>query len=172
MDARDAVLREWSDRLEFPTAGHWTVNAIQPVIKEWVGRQFGVVSFHLTQVLSGHGCFGKYLCERSKREPTPACHHCNSIEDTAQHTLAECPGWEEHRNELVAVVGGDLSLQAIIKTMTQNKTCFKAMISFCEAVMAEKELAERAREEDIDAHPLRRKRAGRRRVAHDRRLPP
>ncbi|XP_063620671.1 uncharacterized protein LOC134793075 [Cydia splendana] len=126
----------------------------------------------LEEVLSGHGCFGKYLCEKSKREPTPACHHCNSAEDTAQHTLADCPSWVAPRNNLVATIGADLSLPTVVKAMTENKPCWKAMTTFCEVVMTQKEAAERAREEDVDAHPLRRKRARRRRVAHDRRLPP
>lgn len=65
----------------------------------------------MTQVLTGHGCFGEYLC-RIKKERTTACHHCEEAVDTAQHTLAECPAWVEERRVLTDIVSGDLSLQS------------------------------------------------------------
>ncbi|KAJ0182645.1 hypothetical protein K1T71_002014 [Dendrolimus kikuchii] len=65
-------------------------------------------------VLTGHGCFGRYLC-RIGREPTTGCHHCrDSFEDTALHTRQVCSVWEEERRALVASVGLDLSLSAVV----------------------------------------------------------
>ena len=51
-----------------PTAGLATVEAIRPVLEDWLERRHGSLSFRVTQVLPGHGCFGKYLC-RIDREP-------------------------------------------------------------------------------------------------------
>jgi hypothetical protein len=50
--------------------------------------------------------------------------------------------------------------------MVGNERAWKAVASFCEAVMSQKEAAEREREEDALAGPLRRRREGRRRRAH------
>jgi len=72
------------------TFGKRTVEAIRPCLEEWLDRAQGEVTFRLAQVLTGHGCFGAYLC-RIGRELTTACHHCEAVSDTAQHTLAECP---------------------------------------------------------------------------------
>lgn len=49
------------------------------------------VTFRLTQVFTGHGCFGVYL-HRIGREPTMQCHHCED-QDSAQHMLTECRAW-------------------------------------------------------------------------------
>ncbi|KAL0818000.1 hypothetical protein ABMA28_008542 [Loxostege sticticalis] len=118
-------------------------------------------------VLTGHGCFGNYL-HKIGREESPSCHECGAAVDTAQHTLAVCPGWEEQRRVLVGAVGQDLSLPSIVNAMLDDERAWKAMASFCETVMSQKEAAEREREDDPSAPPLRRRRRGRRRRAYDR----
>jgi hypothetical protein len=94
------------------------------------------------------------------------------VEDTAQHTLEVCPAFSEERARLSVHVGPDVSLPAVIKSMVDSERSWQAAVSFCEEVMRQKETAERAREDDIAADQRRRKRPGRRRLAHDRRLPP
>ncbi|CAH2092498.1 unnamed protein product [Euphydryas editha] len=169
---RDAAIAEWEGRLERPSAGHRTIEAIRPVLRQWLARRHGVLTFRATQVLSGHGCFGGYLCRVAGREPSPRCHHCRDCSDeSAQHVLEVCPAWEEEREALKRVVGTDLSLPAVISAMVGSERCWDAVLAFCERVMSEKEAAERVREDTTDL-PLRRKRTGRRRQAHDRRLPP
>ncbi|KAJ8724789.1 hypothetical protein PYW07_015747 [Mythimna separata] len=43
--------------------------------EEWLERSHGVLSFGMTQVLTGHGKFGRFL-HRPKEERTPGCRHC------------------------------------------------------------------------------------------------
>ncbi|XP_011867138.1 PREDICTED: uncharacterized protein LOC105561615, partial [Vollenhovia emeryi] len=74
------------------TPGLRVVGAIRPLLDQWVDRGWGGLSFRMTQVLTGHGCFGHYLC-RIGREQNSGCHHCPAEDDTAQHTLGECPAW-------------------------------------------------------------------------------
>ncbi|CAB3230287.1 unnamed protein product [Arctia plantaginis] len=170
--ARRATMVRWSLRLETPRAGLAAVEALQPVIAEWAGRQHGTLSFRLTQVLSGHGCFGKYLYSVARRESSPACHHCDCSEDSAQHTLAVCPAWATQRRALTAVIGADLSLPAVIRSMAGSDSCFTAVATFCEEVISQKEAAEKAREDDLHSDLIRRRRTGRRRRAHLRLMPP
>ncbi|KMQ96922.1 reverse transcriptase [Lasius niger] len=99
----------------------------------------------MTQVLTGHGCFGEYL-GRIQKERTTRCHHCGHERDTAQHILEECVAWAGERTELVAAVGRDLSLPAVIRAVTGNDDGWKAFSSFCSKVMLQKEEAERERE--------------------------
>lgn len=101
-------------------------------------------------MLTGHGCFGEYLC-RIKRERTTQCHHCHEERDTAQHTLAECPEWEELRSVLINGVGNDLSLPVIINKMIGSEECWKAVASVCENAMLQKEAAERIRRQQAAA---------------------
>ncbi|XP_045541871.1 uncharacterized protein LOC123723336 [Papilio machaon] len=137
-----------------------------------MGRKHGALTFRLVQVLSGHGCFGAYLCRIARREPSARCHECGHAEDTAQHTLEFCGHWSDQRAALAAEIGRDLSLPAVVNAMVGSESSWNAVASFCEEVMALKEAAERWREEDAAADPLRRRRDGRRRQAHTRRLPP
>ncbi|CAH2245052.1 jg17449 [Pararge aegeria aegeria] len=44
-----------------------------PNFEVWLSRKSGNVTFRLTQVLTGHGCFGEYLC-RIGCEATQKCH--------------------------------------------------------------------------------------------------
>ncbi|KAJ0183944.1 hypothetical protein K1T71_000367 [Dendrolimus kikuchii] len=90
-ELRDVAMMVWKERLRYPSVTLAAIEAVRPVLQDWTGRRHGTLTFRLTQVLSGHGCFGRYLC-RIGREPTSGCHHCNiGDEDTALHTLQECP---------------------------------------------------------------------------------
>lgn len=49
-------LSTWQRRWDSSTKGRWTHTLI-PKISLWVTRKHGETDYHLTQVLSGHGCF-------------------------------------------------------------------------------------------------------------------
>jgi hypothetical protein len=112
-------------------------------------RGWGIPSFHLSRVITGHGCFGEYL-HRIGREATEACYECDADRDTAQHTLEECPAFEEERRVLVQHIIPDLSLPAVIKSMLGREENWEAVASFCGFVMSRKEAADRARERRQD----------------------
>lgn len=171
-EAKQLSFRQWRERLEAPSAGHRTIDAVRPVLKEWLGRKHGSLSFRLVQVLSGHGCFGWYLHKIARREPSAVCHQCGCPDDTADHTVMVCPTWDEPRSQLTAVIGRDLSLPTIVSAMLRNGDTWNAALSFCETVVSQKEAAERLREDDASSQPMRRRRMGRRRQAHERNLPP
>lgn len=147
--ARTASLAAWALRIGSAprNAGRRVSEALLPVLKSWIGRSWGVPTYRMTQVLTGHGCFGEYLC-RVGKEPTAQCHHCGAAQDTAQHTLEECPAWGTERRVLRQTVGWDLSLPALVREMIRGERSWKAVSSFCEQVMSQKEEAERVRERD------------------------
>ncbi|CAH2242651.1 jg8471 [Pararge aegeria aegeria] len=163
MDVEPEALRQlahrqalilWRTRLEEEkNVRQRAVGAILPNLEAWLSRKSGSVTFRLTQVLTGHGCFGEYLC-RIGREATPKCHHCGGDRDTAQHTLEECPAWDQERHLLISHVGRDLSPAAVIAAMLAEDRAWKAVVSFCETVLVKKEAAERDRER---ANPARRR---------------
>ncbi|CAF4907381.1 unnamed protein product [Pieris macdunnoughi] len=108
--ARSATMQKWYQDLANPAAGHRTVEAIRPVLSDWANRKSGALTFRLVQVLTGHGCFGRYLHDIVRREPTPSCLECGANDDTAQHTLEDCPQWSQLRHNLSSVVGNNLAL--------------------------------------------------------------
>jgi len=147
--ARQRLVAAWSDWLcRPPAAGNRVVAAVQPRLADWLERGWGGLTFRSTQMLTGHGCFGAYLC-RIGRERTTRCHHCGHEEDSAQHTLEECPKWDDQRRVLAAVVGDDLSLPGVISAILRSEGSWRAFLVYCEEVLAEKEEAERVRRGEV-----------------------
>ncbi|CAH2094760.1 unnamed protein product [Euphydryas editha] len=149
---------------------HTRTDAIRPVLERWMRRKRIPLTFRLTQVLTRHGCFGDYLCRTAQREPTPECHDCGAAVDSAQHTLEVSPRWAALCQSLTSVLGGDLSLPSIITAMLGDDEFWKAMVSFCETVMSQKEPDERRREEAADVASIRGRRMGVRRRRYLMRL--
>ncbi|XP_011152747.2 uncharacterized protein LOC105191210 [Harpegnathos saltator] len=82
---RQLLFQRWKRRLENARYGRRSVQAVQPCLAEWAGREMGTLTFRTTQVLTGHGCFGEYLC-RIGKERTTQCHHCDADHDSVQHS--------------------------------------------------------------------------------------
>lgn len=119
-------------------------NAIVPCFREWMDREHGCMSFHLTQVFTGHGCFNSFL-HRIGKIDSPACSHCEESEDTADHTVAECPAWRVERADLCLVVGNDLTLPGLVQVILRSREAWSALTLYANRVLTAKEDAERAR---------------------------
>ncbi|CAH2237959.1 jg4653, partial [Pararge aegeria aegeria] len=126
----------WKASLEDALYGKRTIEAMRPVLGQWIRRKHGSLSFRLVQVMTGHGCFGHYLHRVARREPTPSCHECGAADDTAQHTLEECRRWDPQRHTLVAEIGGDLSLSSVVFAMLSSERSWEAVVDFCEEVIS------------------------------------
>lgn len=151
---RQIAWETWRTRLSERSAHKPIVQAVLPVFENWMQRREGSLTYRLTQVLTGHGCFGVYL-HRIGREATARCWHCEENQDSASHTLEECPAWASERLILAQRVGPDLSLPAILSAMLNEISNWRAVASFCETVMVKKEAAERSRDR---TDPARRRR--------------
>uniref|UniRef100_A0A2S2QW03 Reverse transcriptase n=1 Tax=Sipha flava TaxID=143950 RepID=A0A2S2QW03_9HEMI len=90
---RQGTYTRWKARLQESKNGRWIITLITN-LEGWCNRKHGQVDFHLTQMLSGHGCFGSYL-NRIGKEESLKCHHCPAEEDDAMHSLFECRSWME-----------------------------------------------------------------------------
>ncbi|KAJ3634682.1 hypothetical protein MTP99_007628 [Tenebrio molitor] len=92
---RETTINKWQTRWEQQTTSLWT-HLIMPDIRPWVTRKYGSVSFRMTQMLSGHGCFVAYL-HRIGRSETAECWFCGGERDDAEHTLIACERWKSER---------------------------------------------------------------------------
>ncbi|XP_053976457.1 uncharacterized protein LOC128875122 [Hylaeus volcanicus] len=128
-------------------------------VEEWRRRA------RLMKVLTGHGCFGEYLL-RIGAEATAECHQCGAEVGSAQHMLEECPAFWSERRALKNVVGWDLSPPTVVAAMVESEGSWRAMSSFCEAVLSRKEDDERVRErsDPVRIERKRMRRAGWRRL--------
>ncbi|KOC66782.1 hypothetical protein WH47_01225 [Habropoda laboriosa] len=90
--SQQGVLAKWKEHLE-GKGGQRAVGAVNPSFDEWVNRGRGRLTYRVTQVFSGYGCFGHL--HRIGKEVTDGCHHCEGgHRGSAQRILAECSAWE------------------------------------------------------------------------------
>ncbi|KMQ85834.1 reverse transcriptase [Lasius niger] len=144
----------WRNELEKPnTSGEYTKMAIVPRLEIWMARIGDSMSFHLTQLMTGHGCFGKFVHRIGKR-PDPSCDFCGE-EDDAFHTLRECPGWDPQRIRLQRKLEleQDFTLADIVDAVAMSRDRWLAFSAFAEEIMRKKEEEEKRRERARDATP-------------------
>ena len=173
---RTLTLARWSrrfQRLEAPeeSGRAWTRTLIPPdALERWTSRTHGSMSFHLTQLFTGHGCFNRFL-HRIGRAPSPGCSHCgfpdeeNEVDDDALHTLMRCEAFDGERERLVQRVG-TFDPGGLVSLMLESPDRWNAVAEFAGAVMSAKESAERWRQGQAAGEavrPARRLAVGRRR---------
>ncbi|XP_017772423.1 PREDICTED: uncharacterized protein LOC108559604 [Nicrophorus vespilloides] len=69
----------------------------------WLSRKHGVTTFHLSQALSGRGCFGKYLHFIEKKEDERCWYYEKN--DSPEHTLFRCCRWVGRKHKAEAALG-------------------------------------------------------------------
>lgn len=137
---RESTMMKWQARYDQAEKGIWTRLFIRDV-REWVCRPHGVLDFHLRQVFTEHGCFGKYL-KMIRNLNSATCVHCGLVEDNARHTLLECGKWEAERAELEDTFR-TLEVEEIAKRIVGSRESWQAMSRFAAKGMYQKEERER-----------------------------
>lgn len=135
---------------DYRLSGKRTRLAIRAELDGWLVRRHGNLSFHMTQILTGHGCFNTFLF-RIQKSDTDMCLFCNIDVDSPEHTLEICPSWHTEREALTRVIGARLTLKEIIKAIVRSEEAWSAFRVFCEVVLTKKEEAERTREAEARA---------------------
>lgn len=74
---KDSMNKWQSEWVQNTGTGGWTRRLI-PDVRPWVSRSFGTINYHITQFLTGHGCFGEYLWRFKKRDVSE-CHDCLNV---------------------------------------------------------------------------------------------
>jgi len=143
------TLAEWQRRWDMSATGRWTRTLI-PNVSRWAGRTFGELNYHLSQFLSGHGCFGKYLNKIQKAETT-GCVDCGAVMDDAEHALFSCDRWWRRRRELEVAINGDFTPQTFSGVMLESTNNWQAVNRYVDLILATREKEERARQRGLPA---------------------
>ena len=107
---RRALLDRWRVSLGMRAGapGLRILEAVLPNWDVWLDGDGPPLTYRVTHVLTGHGCFGEYL-HRIGKEATAHSHHCDASVDSAQYTLEYCPAPRPHRgNRMRPLAAGDL----------------------------------------------------------------
>ena len=97
---------------------------------EW---RYGLVTFHLTQVLTGHGCFRSYL-RRIGVYQSAECPTCPESNEDMEHALFVCSRFREER-EFRALWEGPLTPEGIGRCLVSSQGGWGAVIDLASEVV-------------------------------------
>jgi len=122
---------EWMEHLTRPGLAGRTLGTIRPHLDVWLDRRHGALTYRMTQLFTGHGCFSTFLYRIGKSH-TKECFHCEGHIDSAGHTLMECDFWRTERLALREKISGDISLVNIVASIMESREAWKAFQVFAE----------------------------------------
>lgn len=127
--------------------GRWTRRLI-PDLHAWYERGHGQTTYHLTQVLSGHGCFQAYLYG-IRKAVSPRCLLCiDGADDTAEHTMFSCMRFAEDRARLASSLGVEaVTPESLCELMLRDDRSWELVVCAVERILRVKETLERQREQ-------------------------
>lgn len=143
--ARERLMAKWQQEWQEESRGRWTARLI-PDVQLWHEREHGEVDYYMTQFLSGHGYFRKYLHTVGKAV-SPACPYHDGDVDDAEHTFFVCERWRTLREELVSEVG-QLRPETVVTLAMGDETTWRKIASFVSTVLKQKK-------KEMDAIPQR-----------------
>ena len=131
---RPETLRTWQSEWDGADYGRWTHQLI-PDVAVWLNRQHVEVDFFLTQILSGHGFFRKYLHKRGFAS-SAQCPECGFEEQTAEHILFDCSRFEKARRETLEVAEVHLTVDNLVGEMCRNEHTWTAVYRLAQHTMS------------------------------------
>lgn len=148
--AHKTMTNQWKERLQDPKYlyGQTSKLAILPSFEEWLNCTFNHSNFRLTQLLTGHGSLGAFLCKIKKKDDDE-CTMCEGHHrDTSDHTLLKCSRWTEERTAFYEKVGIDpeddnTTIADITTVSLLHKENWLALEQLSNHIMGSKELSER-----------------------------
>jgi len=143
--ARNSLLSRWQLQWSVSEKGRWT-NRLIGDLTAWYNRNHGEVNFHLSQFLTGHGCFRYYL-HRFGKTNNDTCVLCELRPDDAEHAIFQCDAayrWRREVCEYLAVE--ELTPENIIGIMLASRESWTRVSSLIVRIMRMREEDERRRE--------------------------
>lgn len=135
-EAKENTFRTWQQKWDNGVYGRWTYRLI-PNIQAWTNRPYGEVDYFLTQALTGHGCFRRYLYNRGRSE-TFRCSYCNN-DDEVEHTLFQCPNWSDARAIYEAESGRIFNESNMMESLLHNEASWKCAYRTIRKIIETKE---------------------------------
>ncbi|KAF0710638.1 Reverse transcriptase domain-containing protein, partial [Aphis craccivora] len=148
--AREQLLVSWQEQWNTARNGRWTHRLIRDVAA-WYRRKHGEVSYHLSQVLTGHGCFGNYLNKFCNLE-SDACAQYGEAPDSPEHVVFKCDAWDRWRHEAcVYLEVTELTVEKAIETMLGSRASWERISQLFTRIMISREEEERRKKQIVGA---------------------
>jgi hypothetical protein len=133
----EEALHTWQTRWNNSPKGRWTYSLIRDLNTQ-TKRKHGTTNFHLTQVLSGHGCFAEYLHSFGKLN-SPECWYCGHPSDDAMHSIFICDAWHQIRNQTEVTLGIKLNPDNMVTCMLSSTRSWNIIDNMVYTIMTKKE---------------------------------
>lgn len=124
----------WQAKWDEARVGRWMYELI-PGVKRWTKMAHGELSFHLTEFMTGHGPFRKYLFKIGKAT-SEECRVCEVV-DTPAHTVFDCARWNECRRELLERYP-NISTGTVIEHMLRTREDWNFVKGVIDNILTEK----------------------------------
>jgi hypothetical protein len=128
------IMSIWQRSWDNSEKGRWTHTLILK-IGPWINRKHEETDFHLTQILSGHGCFAEYLKRFGKLDSSD-CWYCGNQVDDATHTIFACEAWHSRRSRVETLIGKILNPENIVNTMLESKENWAMVAELINGIMS------------------------------------
>ena len=110
------------------------------------------MNYYVTQLLSGHGNFRKYL-HRMGKTASPYClYEEGEIIDDAEHTGFEYARWQSYHSELTSTIG-TITAVNIVGVMIASRANCAPVANYVEPILRlkKRDLVEAAKQVDVPA---------------------
>jgi hypothetical protein len=144
---KERQLQKWQTRWETTEKGSWT-RQLLPRIAEWTGRNHGELEYHITQALTGHGCFAAFLNKIGK-ENSPKCWYCDAEVDDVEHTLFRCERWDYERLQVMRETTEWPTKENFVAILLRSKEDWEVIVKYVSKILKAKEDTERQRERTV-----------------------
>ncbi|CAB0042909.1 unnamed protein product [Trichogramma brassicae] len=105
-----------------------------PDIKGWVERRHGEMSYHLTQLLTGHGYF-KHHSQRYDNNATARCPVCPDATENVEHVFFHCTRFEREREEAQMRLSERIEPENIVRFMLRDLAGWNAVSTLAKSVV-------------------------------------
>ena len=124
---------EWQRRWDSTVEGRYTHRVI-PNVADWTGRKYGFVTFHLTQALTGHGCFRSYL-HRIGVYQSAECPECPGVDEDVEHAFFHCPRFKEERERFQSTWEGPLTPEGMGRCLLWSQAGWDAVVTLATSIV-------------------------------------
>lgn len=143
-EARENTFRLWQEEWEsLQEVASWTRSLIRDV-KSWVLCKHRRTNYFLTQALSGHGSFRKFLF-KINRDVSDRCPYCGEV-DSPEHTLFSCPRWAQRRFLAETGIAINITKDNVVQSMVGSPEHWASIEEMLTGIMKAKEIEERVRQ--------------------------
>ena len=138
-EVKARTIDKWQARWDSSEKGTWTRSCI-PDIRKWVERTWGELTYHTTQMLTGHGNFGTYQ-KRFKLSAGDICEYCQKSEtDDVHHTILICPAYQNERGNIET-----RDIPSLVAEMMESEDKWNQITRAVDSIMKKKRELEEAR---------------------------